>query len=58
MLLETAEDDLTSQEENGADVFIAHLVDLENFYLKISKSPFIELLGQHSSLFTKCRAAS
>jgi hypothetical protein len=32
MLLETAEDDLTSQEENGADTFIAHLVDLKNFY--------------------------
>jgi hypothetical protein len=32
MLLETAEVDLTSQEENGADDFIAHLVDLENFY--------------------------
>jgi hypothetical protein len=32
MPLETAEDDLISQEEIGADTFIAHLVDLENFY--------------------------
>jgi hypothetical protein len=32
MLLETVEVDLTSQEENGADDFIAHLVDFENFY--------------------------
>jgi hypothetical protein len=32
VLLETAEDNLASQEENGADAFTAHLVDLENFY--------------------------
>jgi hypothetical protein len=45
MLLETVEVDLTSQEENGADDFIAHLVDFENFYWKFLSPHLLSYLA-------------